>query len=138
MEATSPSLPQIVSPKDGSRVGFFDRAAPTFKWSDVSDPSGVYYSLEVSSQSDFATTVLSKEDLAGAEYTLTDDEALLRGKYYWRVKAVDGADNDSGWTTPTLVKIGIMPLWAFILIAVVAIAFITRLYFFVKNAKREH
>jgi hypothetical protein len=138
MEATSPSLPQIVSPKDGSRVGFFDRAAPTFKWSDVSDPSGVYYSLEVSSQSDFATTVLSKEDLVGAEYTLTDDEALLRGKYYWRVKAVDGADNDSGWTTPTLVKIGIMPLWAFILIAVVAIAFITRLYFFVKNAKREH
>ena len=78
MEATSPSLPQIVSPKDGSRVGFFDRAAPTFKWSDVSDPSGVYYSLEVSSQSDFATTVLSKEDLAGAEYTLTDYEALLR------------------------------------------------------------
>jgi hypothetical protein len=139
METTPPSLPQIVSPKDGQRVGFFDRAAPTFKWADVSDPSGVYYSLQVSSdQSDFATTVLNKENLVGSKYTVTDNETLLRGKYYWRIKAVDGAGNDSGWTTPILVKIGIMPLWAFILIAVVAIAFITRLYVLMKNAKRGH
>ena len=139
METTPPSLPQIVSPKDGQRVGFFDRAAPTFKWADVSDPSGVYYSLQVSSdQSDFATTVLNKENLVGSKYTVTDNETLLRGKYYWRIKAVDGAGNDSGWTTPILVKIGLMPLWAFILIAVVAIAFITRLYVLMKNAKRGH
>ncbi|MBC8275024.1 MAG: IPT/TIG domain-containing protein [Chloroflexi bacterium] len=138
METTPPSLPQIVSPKDGSRVGLFDRAAPTFKWTDVSDPSGVYYSLQVSSQSDFATTVLSKEDLVEPKYTLTDDEALLRGKYYWRIKAVDGAGNDSGWTTSILVKVGLMPLWAFILIAVVAIAFITRLAFFLRGVKRGH
>ncbi len=139
METTPPSLPQIVSPKDGQRVGFFDRAAPTFEWADVSDPSGVYYSLQVSSdQSDFATTVLNKENLVGSKYTVTDNETLLRGKYYWRIKAVDGAGNDSGWTTPILVKIGIMPLWAFIIIAVVAIAFITRLYVLMKNAKRGH
>ncbi|MBN2462493.1 MAG: IPT/TIG domain-containing protein [Dehalococcoidia bacterium] len=138
METTAPSLPQIISPKDGSRVGFFDSAAPTFKWADASDPSGVYYSLQVSAESEFATTVLSKEDLVEAKYAVTEDEALARGKYYWRIKAVDGAGNDSGWTTPTLVKIGIMPLWAFIIIAVVVVAFGTRLYFFMKNAKREH
>jgi len=138
METTPPSLPQIVSPKDGGRVGLFDRAAPNFQWADVSDPSGVYYSLQVSSQSDFATTLLSKEDLVESNYTLTDDEALVRGKYYWRIKAVDGAGNDSGWTTPILVKIGLMPVWAFILIAVVAIAFIIRLVFFVRSAKRGH
>jgi hypothetical protein len=139
METTAPSLPQIISPEDGSRVGFFDRAAPTFKWADVSDPSGVYYSLQVSSdQSDFATAVLDKENLVGSKYTLTDNETLLRGKYYWRIKAVDGAGNDSGWTTPILVKIGIMPLWAFIIIAVVATAIIGRLYFLMKDAKRGH
>ncbi|UCH51178.1 MAG: IPT/TIG domain-containing protein [Chloroflexota bacterium] len=137
METTPPSLPEVVSPKDGNRVGFLDRAAPTFKWADVSDPSGVYYSLQVSSEKDdFTNTVFSKENLTEPEYKFTEDEALVRGKYYWRIKAVDGADNDSGWTTPILVKIGLMPLWAFIIIAVVAIAFITRLYFFVKNAKR--
>jgi len=138
METTPPSLPQIISPKDGGRVGLFDRVTPTFEWADVSDPSGVYYSLQISSQSDFATTVLSKEDLVESKYTLTDDEALLRGKYYWRIKAVDGAGNDSGWTTSILVNVGIMPLWAFILIVVVAIAFIIRLVFFLKNVKRGH
>ena len=138
METTPPSLPQIISPKDGGRVGLFDRVIPTFEWADVSDPSGVYYSLQISSQSDFATTVLSKEDLVESKYTLTDDEALLRGKYYWRIKAVDGAGNDSGWTTSILVNVGLMPLWAFILIVVVAIAFIVRLVFFLKNLKRGH
>jgi hypothetical protein len=138
METTPPSLPQIVSPKDGGRVGLFDHVTPTFEWTDVSDPSGVYYSLQISSQSDFATTVLSKEDLVESKYTLTDDEALLRGKYYWRIEAVDGAGNDSGWTTSILVNVGLMPLWAFILIVVVAIAFIIRLVFFLKNVKRGH
>jgi hypothetical protein len=138
METTPPSLPQIVSPKDGSRVGLFDRVTPTFEWAGVSDPSGVYYSLQVSSQKDFATTALSKEDLVEPKYTLIDDEALLRGKYYWRIKAIDGAGNDSGWTTPILVKVGLMPLWAFILVVVVAVAFITRLFFFLRSIKRGH
>ena len=136
METTPPSLPQVVSPKDGGRVGLFDHAAPTFKWTDVSDPSGVYYSLQVSDQSDFATTVLTKEDLVEPKYALTEAEALVRGQYYWRIKAVDGAGNDSGWTTSILVKIGLMPLWAFILIAVVAAAFIIRLVFFLRGVKR--
>ena len=138
METTPPSLPQIVSPKDGNRVGLFDRVAPTFEWAGVSDPSGVNYSLQVSSQSDFVTTVLSKEDLVESKYTLTDSEALLRGKYYWRIKAVDGAGNDSGWTTPILVKVGLMPLWAFILVVVVAVAFVTRLVFFLRSVRRGH
>jgi uncharacterized membrane protein YqiK len=37
-----------------------------------------------------------------------------------------------------LVKVGLMPLWAFILIVVVAIAFIIRLVFFLRSAKRGH
>lgn len=139
METTPPSLPQIVSPKDGDRVGLFDRITPTFEWAAVPDPSGVYYSLQISSKKDdFATMVLSKEDLVESKYTVADDEALLRGKYYWRIKAVDGAGNDSGWTTPILVKIGLMPLWAFIIIVVIAVAFITRLVFFLRGLKRGH
>jgi hypothetical protein len=138
METTPPSVPQIVSPKEGSRAGLFDRVTPTFEWGAVSDPSGVSYSLQISAQSDFATTALSKENLVESKYTLTDDEALLRGKYYWRVKAIDGASNDSGWTQSIEFKAGLMPLWAFILITVVAIAFLTRLFFFVRNMRKEH
>ena len=137
METTPPSLPQIVSPKDGDRVGLFDNITPTFEWASVADPSGVYYSLQISSdKDDFATTVLSKEELTEPEYKLTEDEALSRGKYYWRVKVVDGAGNDSGWTAPILVKIGLMPLWAFILIVVIAVAVIARLFFVFRSIKR--
>jgi hypothetical protein len=136
METTPPSVPQIVSPKEGSRVGLFDRITPTFEWAAVSDPSGVSYSLQISAQSDFATTPLSKENLVESKYTLTDDEALLRGKYYWRVKAIDGAGNDSGWTQSIQFKAGLMPLWAFIIIVVVAVVFLTRLVFFLRNIKR--
>jgi hypothetical protein len=138
METTPPSLPQIVSPREGSRVGLFDRVAPNFEWASVSDPSGVYYSLQISSESDFATTVLNKEDLVESKYSLTDDEALLRGKYYWRIKAIDGAGNDSGWTNSISFNAGLMPLWLFIVIVVVAIALIIRLFFFVRGAKRGH
>jgi hypothetical protein len=69
---------------------------------------------------------------------LTDDEALIRGKYYWRVKAMDGAGNDSGWTQSIQFKAGLMPLWAFILIAIVAVAFLVRLFFFVRNMRKSH
>jgi hypothetical protein len=138
METTPPSMPQIVSPKEGSRVGLFDRITATFEWVAVSDPSGVSYSLQISTQSDFTTTLLSKENLAEPKYTLTDDEALSRGKYYWRVKAIDGASNDSGWTQSIEFKAGLMPLWAFILIVIVAALFLTRLFFFVRNMRKEH
>jgi hypothetical protein len=138
MEMTPPPVPQIVSPKEGSRVGLFDRITPTFEWGAVADPSGVSYSLQISTQSDFATTLLSKENLFESKYTLTDDEALSRAKYYWRVKAIDGASNDSGWTQSIEFMAGLMPLWAFILIIIVAILFLTRLFFFLRNMRKEH
>jgi len=137
METTPPPVPQIVAPKEGSRVGLFDRITPTFEWVAVTDPSGVSYSLQISTQSDFATTLLSKDNLAESKYTLTDDEALSRGAYYWRVKAIDGASNDSGWTQSTEFKAGLMPLWAFILIVIVAVLFITRLFFFLRKKGTE-
>lgn len=137
METTPPAVPQIVSPKEGSRVGLFDRITPTFEWAPVVDPSGVSYSLQISSQSDFTTTMLSKENLVESKYILTDDEALPRAKYYWRVKAIDGASNDSGWTQSIEFKAGLMPLWAFILIVVVAVLFLTRLFFFIRKKGRE-
>lgn len=137
MESTPPSVPQIISPKEGSRVGLFDNIRTTFKWSAVNDPSGVSYDLQISSQSDFATTLLSKDNLTESEYTLTEDEALSRAKYYWRVRAVDGASNDSGWTQSIEFKAGLMPLWVFIIIVVVGVAFLVRMYFFVRKMRRE-
>jgi hypothetical protein len=137
MESTPPPVPQIMSPKEKSRIGLFDNIRPTFEWSAVTDPSGVNYSLQVSSQSDFATTLVSKDNLVDSKYTLAEDEALSRGTYYWRVKAIDGASNDSGWTQSIEFKAGLMPLWAFIIIIIIGVAFLVRLFFFVRKMVKE-
>ena len=55
--------------------------------------------LEVSHRSDFSGIVIRKEGLQDNEYTLTEDEALSNGEYYWRVRTIDGALNESPWST---------------------------------------
>jgi hypothetical protein len=68
---------------------------------------------------------------AGPEmsYTLTETEALAFGTYYWRVKAIDGALNDSGWTASSNFKAGLLPTWALIVIIVLAAVLIGALIY---------
>ena len=46
--------------------------------------------------------MLEKEGLTTSEYTITEEEKLEateeEAPYYWRIKAVDGASNESGWS----------------------------------------
>jgi hypothetical protein len=127
MESDAPDVPELISPPDGDRVGFIGKVRPTFEWSEVSDDSGVYYSLQISSSDNITTTgefsvpLVSKERLVGTNYTLDKTDALPYGTYYWIVQAVDGADNESGWTSTSSFHAGLLPLWAFIVI-IVAIA----------------
>ncbi len=116
VESTPPVTPNLISPEAGSEFGYFHKSAVTFRWSAVEDPSGVYYVLEVSPSPDFAGTVIRKEGLASTEYTLSSGEALGRGSYYWRVRAVDGASNQSDWTNSHLFKIGGFDWWLIIVI----------------------
>jgi hypothetical protein len=108
MESTAPETPKIASPKDGATVGFMGDTKVSFKWSDVTDPSGVTYDFDVSEGSNFAKNLFSHTKLGDAKYTLTEAEALTNGEYYWRVRAVDGAGNASDWTPATTVKVGFM------------------------------
>jgi hypothetical protein len=111
VESTPPPMPNPVSPEAGSEFGFLSKTPVTFKWTDVEDPSGVYYILEISPSSNFAGTLIRKEGLTVSEYTLTESEGLTQGNYYWRVKAVDGADNQSEWTNGQLFKVGGLNWW---------------------------
>jgi hypothetical protein len=138
MESNPPDRPEPISPPDKSRVGFISKATPTFQWSEVSDESGVRYSLQVASSAnvtaagEFADPIVSVADLIGTNYTLNATEALPYGTYYWIVRAVDRAGNKSDWTDPISVQVGLLPLWAFILAIVVIAAVIgTLVHFFV-------
>ncbi|MFH1031440.1 MAG: hypothetical protein V1767_02585 [Chloroflexota bacterium] len=98
MEATPPPVPKLVEPETDIKA----KSRPTFDWENVTDPSGVTYTLQIADNETFVTNsiVLQKTGLTQTEYTLTGDEKLEKVKkespYYWRVIAVDGASNASG------------------------------------------
>lgn len=100
MESTPPGIPQPLLPQMSVKA----EALTHFDWADVIDPSGVTYTLQVATSEDFSQSsiVLEKTGLTTSAYTLKESEKLPSTEkdapYYWRVKATDGASNESGWT----------------------------------------
>lgn len=99
IESEAPPVPTPLMPSDTSEA----KAETHFDWEDVDDPSlPVTYRLQVASDKDFTSIVLDKK-LSDSEYTLTEEERLAAVKkefpYYWRVRAIDSAANESEWST---------------------------------------
>ena len=100
IESEAPPVPAPLLPGDGNET----KAATYFDWEDVDDPSSpLRYQLQIASDGDFAFVVMEKT-LAESEYILSDEMALAAvtedSPYYWRVKAIDGAANESEWSAP--------------------------------------
>ena len=134
MESTAPPQPTLSLPVNNSRIGIVRKQTPTFDWSAVTDDSGVSYNLEIGTTADFAQVLISKTGLTDNSYTLAQAEALDYGTYYWRVKAIDGALNYSGWTSAHSFKSGYLPLWSFVvIIAAVAVLIGLLVYFFARR-----
>jgi len=97
MEADAPATPAPLLPLMDSKP----EQPILFDWEDVTDPSGVTYILQIAKDESFHTLVL-EEELTASEYTLPEEMELESTKkdapYWWRVRAVDDADNASGWT----------------------------------------
>jgi len=128
MESELPDIPDLISPLDEGRVGLIGRGVtPTFEWSEVSDDSGVRYSLQIATSANFtaSSVIVSVTDLTEASYTMT--EALPYGTYYWIVQAIDGAENESGWTAANSFRVGLLPLWGFIAAIAAAVVLLVAL-----------
>jgi hypothetical protein len=95
MESQAPPELVLLLPEDGVNV----EVLTAFDWTNVEDISGVTYSLEIASDANFNTMVLEKTGLTLSGYTITEKEQLEPVSedepYYWRVKAIDGASNES-------------------------------------------
>lgn len=107
MESEAPSMPvpsQAVVVTTPEARAYFD-------WEDVEDASGVTYTFQAASDSDFTTIVLEEKGLTDSQYTITREMELesttKEAPYYWRVKAVDGASNESEWTPTGLFYVGL-------------------------------
>ncbi|MFC1904749.1 IPT/TIG domain-containing protein [Chloroflexota bacterium] len=100
MESDAPPVPAPLKPEMDIQA----ESPINFDWKDVTDPSGVTYTLQIATDEDFTkdSIVLEKTALTKSEYTLTEKEKLepldKKESYYWRVRAIDDASNMSGWS----------------------------------------
>ena len=111
VESEAPPVPSLLLPADKSDT----RAKAYLDWQDVTDPSPpVTYNLQVASDLNFASLVLGKYGLTDSEYALTEKEQLSAARqntpYYWRVKAIDSAKNESEWSAPWSLYISTPPV----------------------------
>ncbi len=124
VEIIPPPVPQLISPASNTRIGFVGSSPVTFVWVNVVDPSGVYYELEIYETADFNKTIFKIDNLTTAMYSLGQDQALPHGEYYWRVRAIDGANNIGVWSDTSLLKVSYMSLEAFIALSLVLLIII--------------
>jgi hypothetical protein len=101
LESEAPPMPALLLPANRTET----RAVAFLDWQNVTDPSQpVIYSLQVASDQNFSSVVLEKTELTESEYTLPEKESLPainpEAPYYWRVKAIDSANNESEWSAP--------------------------------------
>ena len=96
VDITAPSIPNLLSPPDGYTT---NDSTPTFIWNASTDNlSGVdYYTLQYASDSLFTSGVVTVNNIADTLYIVPNTLALSDSTYYWRVKAIDEANNSSGY-----------------------------------------
>lgn len=106
VESTPPQVPVSLLPAEAEKA----ESLAYFDWSDVTDPSGVTYTLQIAADGNFTVMVLEKTGLAASQYVVTEVEKLestsQESPYYWRVRAIDGAGNASDWTTRRSFSVG--------------------------------
>lgn len=88
IDTQSPDVPTLIAPADGAIVN----GNPTQSWNPVSDADHYVYE----SYSDInGNNLIYHTDVSGTSRTVGGTQTII---FYWRVKAVDAAGNESGWS----------------------------------------
>jgi hypothetical protein len=144
VESTPPMVPTTTLPADGARL----TKDAHFEWSPVSDPSGVSYTFEVADDSKFTNVIMSQSNIASSFIDITEDSKMLPGKekpYFWRVKAVDKASNESAWSLVSsfykghtfLTLITNMPEWVKWVLVLLGLALFGFMFFWIGHTIKK-
>gem|GEM_PF-997341 len=128
MDSTPPGVATLKSPEENTRP----RQPVVFSWNAVTDPSGVTYILQISQDPNFGTLIFQKTGISTNSFKMGNTDILAKTgadePYYWRVMAVDLADNQGDWSVASSFTIGSSgwPVWATIVLicfgSIIAIA----------------
>jgi hypothetical protein len=107
--------PLPTSPEEGSTLR---SGQVTFNW--LTSGSNITYTLQISGTADF-TSVSPHSVVGKSSYTLTEEEALPKGPYYWRVMAEDNYGNESPWSDSRKFTVSPIPTWVWVVVGVVVL-----------------
>ncbi|MBM4451061.1 MAG: hypothetical protein FJ024_01095 [Chloroflexi bacterium] len=80
-----------------------------FIWTQPAHAEDAQYSLQVASESDFATPAMTKNNLQTPRYIVSQQDSLPPGTYYWRTRAIDSIGNESPWSEAWKFEVILMP-----------------------------
>jgi len=115
-EKTISTTPLPISPKDST----LRSREVSFHWQGVTGGTGYSYTLEISETAGSGNG-WSKPGIEESSYTLTEEEALPNGTYYWRVKIVDDYDNESDWSDSIKFTVSPIPTWVWVVVGLVVL-----------------
>jgi hypothetical protein len=111
----APATPSLLLPASNGDI----KTPVFFNWQAVDSLSPpVTYDLQVATDLNFTSILMDIKGLAGSEHLLSEEDELQLEKeipYYWRVRAIDSAKNESEWSAPSsfyISKAFSFPSWA--------------------------
>ncbi|MGA8849435.1 MAG: fibronectin type III domain-containing protein [Dehalococcoidia bacterium] len=112
------TTPEPISPEKDNKLR---SGEITFRWGGITSGSNITYILQISNSPDVATYVWRKADIETSTYTLSGNETLPKGTYYWWVKAVDNYDNESLWSNSSSFTVSPIPTWVWVVVGIVVL-----------------
>ena len=110
--------PLPTSPADESKLR---SGRVTFRWLGITSGSNTTYILQISETADFTSIFQPQSGIEELSYQLTEEEALPKGTYYWRVKVVDDYGNESPWSDSRKVTVSPIPTWVWVVVGLVVL-----------------
>jgi hypothetical protein len=123
IEKDPPAAVSLISPLNSLKI----KQPVVFNWTASSDKNGVTYELQIATDAGFTNIVIDINNIATNTYTMAKESKLesvnSENPYHWRVRAVDGVGNSSGWAVNTFIVGFIWPAAAtYIILGVIGLA----------------